>query len=256
MKHKLLPLIAASIMLLCPGCSTLKQVKTENTKPIRVLFTYGGGHHSPITPYVDMFNTLPNIEVVPASLPQSANMLKQGLEKEFDVIVMVQMMSRKSEFNKEQRDNFIKLLDKGIGIIALHQAIATEPDWKESTKIIGGAWRNKPYEVDGVKYEKSGCLHDTDINVIAAKPHPITEGIPNFTINDELYLNTYNAEDNNIVLKTDHPQASGGKEIAWTRMYGKSKIFYFQLGHIPEKTWADKNCRQIIANAIHWASNK
>ena len=225
----------------------------------RVLFVYGGGHHSPITPYMRMLDSMEGIEWETALMPQSAGMLKPGLENEYDVLLMVQMMGDRwgqPEFTQEQRQAFDELLKKGIGVVALHQAIATEPGWVESPRIVGGVWRNEEYEVGAKSYPKSGCLHDTDMTIKAWDPdHPIVRGVPEFVINDELYLDIYKAEDNVPVLVTDHPQAKGRKEIAWTRTYGASKVFYFQLGHIPEKTWARPDCRRIVQQGILWASS-
>ena len=252
-------LCGLAIMLIL-GCASKEREMGSRDKPVRVLFVYGGAHHSPITPYMRMLDSMSGIEWTPALLPQSAGMLKPGLEKEYDVLVMVQMMGSRweqAEFTDEQRKAFAGLLNKGIGIVALHQAIATEPGWVESPRIVGGVWRNEAYEVDGCSYPKSGCLHDTDIRVRAWKPdHPIVKGVREFVINDELYLDIYKAEDNVPVLVTDHPQAKGRKEIAWTRSYGASRIFYFQLGHIPEKTWAHPECRRIVQQAIRWAAEE
>ena len=253
-------LLCGLVGMLCLGCVSRDRAPASRGETIRVLFVYGGAHHSHITPYMRMLDSMPGIEWTPALLPQSAEMLKPGLEKAYDVLVMVQMMGSRweqPEFSAEQRKAFADLLNKGIGIVALHQAIATEPGWAESPRIVGGVWRNEPYEVDGRSYPKSGCLHDTDIRVRAWNPdHPIVQGVPEFVINDELYLDIYKAEDNVPVLVTDHPQAKGRKEIAWTRSYGASRIFYFQLGHIPEKTWARPECRRFVQQAIRWAAGK
>ena len=245
---------------LCLGCAPGDGAPALRGETTRVLLVYGGAHHSPITPYMRMLDSMPGIEWTPALLPQSAEMLKPGLEKEYDVLLMVGMMGSRweqAEFSAEQRKAFADLLAKGIGIVALHQAIATEPGWEESPRIVGGVWRNEPYEVDGRSYPKSGCLHDTDIRVRAADPdHPIVRGVPEFVINDELYLDIYKAADNLPVLVTDHPQANGRKEIAWTRTYGASRLFYFQLGHVPAQTWARPDCRRIVHQAIRWAAAK
>ncbi|MHC4502351.1 MAG: ThuA domain-containing protein [Planctomycetota bacterium] len=258
-------LCGLAIMLLL-GCAPKESSAPKDTAAgpggakIRVLFVYGGGHHSPITPYRRMFDSMSDVEWTSALLPQSAGMFKPGLEEKYDVLVMVQMMGsrwKQAAFTEEQRKAFADLLKKGIGIVALHQAIATEPAWVESPRIVGGVWRNEPYEVDGKPYPKSGCLHDTDLRISAwVADHPIVNGVPEFVINDELYLDIYKADDNVPVLVTDHPKAKGRKEIAWTRTYGASRVFYFQLGHIPEKIWAHPQCRRIVHQGIRWAAGK
>jgi type 1 glutamine amidotransferase len=247
-------------VLLCVGCASQQDLMESRDETIRVLFVYGGAHHSPITPYMRMLDSMPGVEWTPALLPQEAGMLKPGLEKQYDVLLMVQMMGKRweqPEFSPEQRDAFAGLLKKGIGIVALHQAIATEPGWEESPRIVGGVWRNEAYKVGERSYPKSGCLHDTDMRIRAwDATHPIVQGVSEFVINDELYLDIYKAEDNVPVLVTDHAQAKGRKEIAWTRTYGASKVFYFQLGHIPAKTWSRPDCRRIVHQAIRWVAEE
>jgi hypothetical protein len=255
--------VAAAVLGL--GCAAKKEGATEKAvselvKPLRVLLVYGGGHHSSIEAYMRMLDSMDGVEWSTALLPQASGKLKPGLEKEYDALLMVQMMGgrwKQAEFSPEQRKAFADLLDKGIGVVALHQAIATEPGWEESPRIVGGVWRNEAYEVDGKPCPKSGCLHDTDISLRAWKAdHPIVKGVPEFVINDELYLDIYKADDNVPVLVTDHEQAKGRKEIAWTRTYGASKVFYLQLGHIPEKIWANPHCRRIVHQGLQWVAGQ
>ncbi|MHC4253602.1 MAG: ThuA domain-containing protein, partial [Planctomycetota bacterium] len=251
-------LLCGIVSALYVGCTSQEGTVPTKGKKVRVLFVYGGVHHSPITAYMRMLDSMPGVEWDSALLPQSFGMLKPGLEKQYDVLLMVQMMGKQWKmpgFSDEQKAAFKALLDTGIGVVMMHQAIATEVEWDESTRIVGGAWRNEAYEVDGKQYAKSGCLHDTDLRIIFPDPaHPIVKGIKEFVINDELYLDIYKADDNTPILVTDHEQAKGRKEIAWTRTYGGSRVFYFQLGHVPEKIWAQPQCRRIVHNGILWAA--
>ncbi|RZK04497.1 MAG: hypothetical protein EOO43_22330, partial [Flavobacterium sp.] len=61
--------------------------------------------------------------------------------------------------------------------------------------------------------------------------HPITQGVSNWTLTDETYeMNSPRPEDGNQLLLTTsyQPSMSG---IAWTRTFGKSRVFCYQSGH-------------------------
>ena len=54
--------------------------------------------------------------------------------------------------------------------------------------IIGGRFLYQEGVVKGVKKPDSGYRHDVKYKVIKDGKHPITEGIEDFEITDELYL--------------------------------------------------------------------
>ncbi len=80
-------LALVSVMLLA---SVVAAGEAEAAKPIRVLLTYGG-HGFEEKPFFEMFDKLPGITYVKAPMPASANLLKPGLEKDFDIIVCYDM---------------------------------------------------------------------------------------------------------------------------------------------------------------------
>jgi type 1 glutamine amidotransferase len=140
---------------------------------IRVLVTYGG-HGFEEKQFWAMLDALPNVEYKKAELPKQADLLKPGLEKDCDVILMYDMVGG---ISPEQQKAFVELLDKGIGVVAWHHNMGAHQGWPEFTKIIGGKFFTKPGEIGGAKYGVSGWAHGQDMNVtVADKEHPITKG--------------------------------------------------------------------------------
>jgi type 1 glutamine amidotransferase len=74
-----------------------------------------------------------------------------------------------------------------------------------------------------------------------------------FTIHDEGYKNCWFAEENHVLLTTDHPVSD--TTIGWTRQYGKSRVCTIQLGH-DSKAYDNPNYRQLIDRAILWTAGK
>jgi uncharacterized protein len=217
---------------------------------IRVLLTYGG-HGFQEKPFFAMFDAFPGIVTTKVPMPKAAEMLKPGLQKDYDVIVMYDMVQK---IAPEQQKAFVELLNEGVGLVSLHHNLAANQQWDEFRKIIGGIHINKEFLVDGKKYGPSGSADDQDIHVtVADKTHPITKGVSDFKIHDETYNGYYTSPEVKVLLTTDHPKNE--PPLAWVHQYGKSRVFYFMLGHDPS-AWSNPNYSRILENGIRWAAGK
>lgn len=217
---------------------------------IRVLLTFGG-HGFEEKEFFALFDGLPNVQYTKAPMPKSGELLKPGLEKDYDVIVMYDMVGK---ITPEQEKAFVKLLNKGIGVVSLHHNMGAHADWPEFTKIIGGKFYIKPTKVAGKERGPSGWDHDQEIKVtVADKEHPITRGLADFTIHDEVYNKYFVAPDVKVLLTTDHPK--NDPKIAWVKDYGKSRVFYFMLGH-DHQAWDNPAYKQILGRGIAWAAGR
>src|SRR5262249_428039 len=144
-----------------------------------------------------------------------------------------------------QKENFLSLFKKGVGLVVLHHALVSYPDWPDYTRIIGGRYDEPNPKKPGTLTEQPGYHHDVDIPiVIGANNHPVTAGLKDFTINDEIYWGFRVQSDVTPLLTTTHPKS--GKPLAWTRTEGKSRVVYIQLGHGPS-AHNDPNYRKLVA---------
>lgn len=217
-------------------------------KPLRVLVTYGG-HGFQKKEFFAMWDALPGVTYTKAEMPKEADLLKPGLEKQYDVIMMFDMAKG---FTPEQREAFAALLDTGIGLVSTHHNLGAHPDWPEFTKIIGGRYVFKPSTIDGKEHAKSTFSEGEDISVtVADKGHPVTKGLADFKIHDETYGRIYVAPDSHVLLTTAHPKC--GRDIAWTRQYGKSRVCYLIFGHDSE-AWMNPAYKELLVRAMRWAA--
>jgi uncharacterized protein len=220
------------------------------TAKIRVLLTYGG-HDFEEKPFFAMFDALRDVRYTRAPLPESAGLLKPGLEKDYDVIVRYDLVAK---FTPAQEKAFVKLLQRGIGLVALHHNLGSHGQWPEYTKILGGKYCFSVYEDGDKKFGPSGYEHDQDLAVaVADRQHPITRGLADFAIHDEVYNHYYVAPEVRVLLTTNHPK--NDPKMAWTHEYGKSRVFYFQLGH-DSQAWKNPVYPEILSRAIRWAAGK
>lgn len=218
---------------------------------IRVLFTYGG-HDFEKKQMFEMLDGMADIAYTKCELPREMDRLKPGLEKEFDVILRYDMVPKAAP---EQQQAFLELMKtSGIGLLALHHNMGAHPSWDEYKSIIGGKYIFKACEIDGKPYGPSNYAHDQDMKIVVEdKTHPITQGVDDFTIRDETYSQYYVAPDVKRLLKTDHPK--NDPPIAWVREFGKSRVFYFMLGH-DHKAWEHPSFRKILVQGIRWTARK
>ncbi len=222
----------------------------QPAKKIRVLLTYGG-HDFQEKPFFAMFDAMSDIQFTKAPLPQAAGFLKPGLEKDYDVIVRYDMVEK---FTPDQEKAFVALLHRGIGLVALHHNLCAHRQWDEYTKIIGGKYCFGVYQEGDKKFGPSAYEHDNDLNVaVADHQHPITRGLADFAIRDEVYNHCYVSPNVDVLLTTNHPK--NNPQIAWAHEYGKSRVFYFQLGH-DSQAWKNAAYPEILDRGIRWAAGK
>lgn len=232
----------------CALTAAASEAAEDAAGPIRILLTYGG-HGFEETPFFAMFDALPGVQTTKAPLPEKADLLRPGLEKQCDVIVMYDMVAG---ISPAQQQAMLELLKRGIGIVSLHHNLGAHRDWDEFTKIIGGKFVLKPRELDGQAYPVSTWSHGEDLKVtIADRQHPITQGLEDFQIHDETYGGYYTAAGVHVLLKTDHPK--NDPELAWTTQYANSRVFYLMLGH-DHLAWQNPAYTRLLQQGIRWAA--
>jgi hypothetical protein len=155
----------------------------------------------------------------------------------------------------EQQKALVELFNGGIGLVSLHHNLGAHAGWDEFHRIIGGKFFVEPGEIDGEKHpQPSGWEHGQRLKVTVADPkHPITRGLKDFEIEDEVYNHYYTSPKVRVLLKTDHPK--NDPELAWVTRYGNSRVFYLMLGH-DHLAYENPNYRELVARGIRWAAGR
>ena len=210
-----------------------------------------GGHGFEHDPFFKVFDGMETVNYVEAVQKDHSELFEDIGGWDYDVIVFYSMTQN---ISPKRRRNFIKLLDRGVGVVALHHTMGAYQEWPEFKKIIGTKYYLKEAVEDGVTHGEASFKHDVDIRVhVTNKSHPITKGMLDFTIHDETYKNCWFDEKNRVLLTTDH--ATSDETIGWVRRYRKAKICTIQLGH-DSKAYANDNYAQLVERAILWTAGK
>ncbi len=217
-------------------------------KPLRVALLTGG-HGFEEKPFLDIFKAMPGMTVKHVVLPKDQGYLDAKDAAKYDVVVFYNMSSTISEAH---RQSFKDTLARGAGMVLLHHAIANYPDWPEYATILGAKYFLEAQQWEGAAREKSEYTHDVQMPVHVEDPeHPITKGVQDFTIHDEVYRKWMLYPGSQLLLSCSDPLSD--KAVGWTRPQPAGKLCFLQLGHGPE-AYANPNFQTLVERAIRWAA--
>ena len=217
---------------------------------IKVLLVTGG-HGFATNEFFRVFEQNPEITFTHAvQAMKSSTAYDRDDLLSYDCIVLYDMIQNITE---AQKAKLLSIFDKGIGFVVTHHALVSYQSWPEFERIMGGTYP-EPQDKKGKVTPELGYEHDVDVPVvIVAKDHPITAGLKDFTINDEIYWGFRTTADAKPLITTTHPKS--GKPLAWYRTEKKSRVVYLQLGHGP-LAYKDPNYRKLLAQSIRWTANR
>ncbi|HWA24393.1 MAG TPA: ThuA domain-containing protein [Lacunisphaera sp.] len=207
-----------------------------------------GGHGFAREPFFRMFQDNPGIDFTAIEhTKDTADGWERADLAAADVVVLYDMPP---VISPAQQERMRSLFVRGTGLVVLHHALVTEHGWPGYEAIVGGA-----YPVKGAPgAQAAGYRHDVTIPVVIAnRGHPITAGLADFTVQDEIYWGYRVGADVTPLLTTTHPES--GKPLAWCRNEGKSRVVYLQLGHGPS-CFGNPSYREFLARALRWAAGR
>jgi uncharacterized protein len=174
-----------------------------------------------------------------------------------------------------------KLMTNGTkGFLFFHHALAS---WVHSwpagvngsnayVEMMGGAadWGLPIKNIRGVDYPASGFRQGTEQRItVVDKNHPVTAGVDDYDIVDEVYLCPMFEDSVHPLLRTsfkptadkfaDAPNGSNvgaghppGPNLAgWVKTAENSPIVYLQNGH-DNNAWSNPHFQRLMLNAIKW----
>jgi hypothetical protein len=124
------------------------------------------------------------------------------------------------ELSTRARQGLLQHLAAGRGILALHAATICFDDWPEFRDILGAWWEwghsgHAPVQEHAVRVVDGG--------------HPITRGLGDFSITDELYTGARLSETVRTLLTGTWNGVI--EPLLWTRSWGAARVCYNALGH-------------------------
>lgn len=154
----------------------------------------------------------------------------------------------KREWGAEAEKALVDFVRNGKGFAVFHAANTPFQTWPEFQQIIGATWK--------LKQTGHGRIHTFGVK-IADHAHPITAGVPNFDIRDELW-HRIGMQPTAHVLATAHSSpARGGSDkdevVALCTTFGKGRGFNLVLGH-DTTAMANPGWQTLMLRGLEWAA--
>jgi type 1 glutamine amidotransferase len=248
---KKLPLFSALILALAsPDLVPAADQPAPAGQKTRVLLITGG-HDFEKEDFFKLFKEDPQITFKAVEHPDVYAAFKPAAAAAYDVIVMYDFNQKIPD---EAKADFTARLKEGKGLVVLHHAIATYPDWPEYWKIIGARYYLQKTNVDGVEKARSAFKHGMHFKIHVADPeHPVTRGVKDYDIHDETYKWFDVASECHPLLTTEEPESN--PVIAWAKTYDKARVVYMQSGH-DHFAYENPAFQRVLRQAIRWTAGK
>jgi len=248
----LLPRPAAIAVAVAAVCALLRATPSAAAEPqkLRVLLI-SGGHAYEREPFLQVFRDDPQLQLTHLEHSGTqADAWDRADTSSCDAVVLYDMAR---EITDTQKARFSALFARGTGLLVLHHALVSFQRWPDYERIIGGRWFDVPEKGGDPRETPSGYQHDVDIPVHIAREHPITRGLSDFIIHDEIYWGFRVSKDVTPLLTTTQPKS--GNPLMWERAEGTSRVVYLLLGHGPS-AYSNPSYRHLVANAVRYVARR
>ncbi len=171
--------------------------------------------------------------------------------KDYDAIFFFGV--REIDLDAVQRADLLSFVhDDGKGFVATHAGATAFFSWPEFGEMLGGRFDEHPWGI-------------TDATVVVEdRAAPMTKHLPaRFVVNDEHYqLKDFSRGRLHVLARLDASRLDLGAPlvhrtdkdfpVAWTKTYGKGRVFYSTLGHHRE-LWDQAWMQTMYREALKWA---
>ncbi|MBI3877193.1 MAG: ThuA domain-containing protein [Verrucomicrobia bacterium] len=263
--------------LLVFAASTLLAATTVTAAPLKALIIDGQNNH-------DWKNTTPVIKriledsgkftVDVATAPAKGGDMGVFKPKFSDYAVLVSNYNGEP-WSEETKRAFVEFVRDGGGLVVVHAADNSFPEWPEYNEMIGvGGWggrseKSGPY----IRLRDGKFVNDTtpgrggshgkqhDFLIEIREPnHPITKGLPAkwLHVKDELYDRLRGPSQNVTVLATafaDPAQSGSGENEPMLMVipFGKGRCFHTTLGHSVDALKC-VGAATVLTRGVEWAA--
>ncbi|MBI4532230.1 MAG: ThuA domain-containing protein [Candidatus Latescibacteria bacterium] len=141
------------------------------------------------------------------------------------------------EITDTQKNGLLNYVAGGKGFVGIHPAADSFRECPEYRAMIGGYFVTHPH------------FRDYQVSIVDPE-HPITQGLVEFVVKDEQYILDY---DTRVHVLCSALYKGRAMPVAWTKGWGKGRVFYLALGHNPEACTHDM-FRLLLARGAVWAA--
>ena len=160
---------------------------------------------------------------------------------------------REIDLDAQQRADLLSFVrDDGKGFVATHAGATAFFSWPEFGEMLGGRFDEHPWGI-------------TEATVVVEdRTTPMSRHLPDsFVVTDEHYqLKDFSRKDVNVIARLDPDKldlkaplvhrTDRDFAVAYTKTYGKGRVFYSTLGH-PRELWDTEWLQKMYFEALKWS---
>jgi hypothetical protein len=164
--------------------------------------------------------------------------------KAYDVIVFMIFSRRITDLPGQAQENLLNFVKGGKGFFVQHLATASFAKWEEFGKLCGRKW-----VMNTSGHGPRAVFKAQVVN----REHPITAGLEDFDVDDELYAKLQGTGEINVLVQADSDWSKKTEPLVFTLNYGKGRTVHNAFGH-DRKALMTTNVQKIIARGVEWAA--
>lgn len=250
--RRALALACAVTFVTISAAPTLAQKKAP--KGAKVLLLSGGQrqHHGYREQALYLAGALEDTGRYEVAIVEDAAVLLTPALARYDlIIVTADRRDPEFKFSKEEQEALLGWVKAGHGYVSIHGADNAAPDWLPAWRnMLGGVFTHVGLP-DGKVRKGSYVVKITNTQ------HPITKGLNDFPLKDELYYNMQMKPDVEPLATVEHDGTAW--PVAWTRVFGRGRVFHTPLGHRDfgpnkEDPLTNPNLLKLIVQGIDWVA--
>jgi uncharacterized protein len=246
-------IIGLSVILSCwLAHPALAQKKVPDGAKVFLLSGGQRQHHGYREQALYLAGTLENTGRFQVTIGEDAAIFETPAIRKYDlVIVTADRRDDEFKFTPSQQEAIFDFVRSGHGYVSIHGADNAPKDWLPPWKeMLGGIYSHvgKP---DGKALKGSYTVK------IADTASPVTQGLKDFTLKDELYTNMQMQPEVQPLATIEYQGVVW--PVAWTHTFGKGRVFHTSLGHRdfgPDKDdpLRDPNLNKLILQGVDWVA--
>lgn len=142
-------------------------------------------------------------------------------------------IKREPDLTPDQEAGLFRFVESGKGLVGIHGTA-----WwigGRAVDLIGG---HANWHPPGLTFT---------VNIEDAT-HPITAGVSDFAVEDEIYISAYEPTLHILASAQWHGRAH---PMAWVKRFGQGRVFYTALGHTAD-TFRQPAMQQLVTQGVRW----
>lgn len=189
------------------------------------------------------------------TIGEDAAILETPALRKYDVVIVTaDRRDDEFKFSREQQEALFSYVRDGHGYVSIHAADNAAKDWLPAWReMLGGVFSHDTSggRPDGKVRKGVYTIKITDTS------HPITQGLADFELRDELYYHMQMEPGIQPLAVTEYD--GGTWPVAWTRTFGAGRVFHTPLGHRDfgpgkDDPLRNPNLMKLIIQGVDWVS--